>query len=81
MKSDGIQLLLTFLFGPLGLFYSSVGWAISLLLVDILLAVPTHGMIGVPIWIISMIVGFGTVETYNNRFMENVRKAVNNVTD
>ena len=54
-KSVGAALVLTFLFGPLGLLYSSVLGGILLLVLSFLVAVLTFGLGLVVIWPVAMI--------------------------
>ena len=43
-KSMALTLLLTFLFGPLGLFYASVTGGIVMLIITLIIAIPTFGI-------------------------------------
>lgn len=43
-KSMGIALLLTFLFGPLGLFYASITGGVVMLILTLVIAIPTLGV-------------------------------------
>lgn len=54
-KSVAVALLLTFLFGPLGMFYSTVSGAITMLIVSVLLATLTLGVSILITWPICMI--------------------------
>lgn len=54
-KSVAVALLLTFFFGPLGMFYSTVGGAITMLIVSVLLAMLTLGASILITWPICMI--------------------------
>ena len=69
-KSQVVGLLLTFFFGPLGLFYSSVAASLGLILGAILaiLALPVLGMLLAPlVWLASIAIGFATVASFNRR--------------
>jgi hypothetical protein len=56
-KSVGAALVLTFLFGPLGLLYVTVAGGLILLAAAIVLGILTLGVADIPIWIASMIWG------------------------
>jgi hypothetical protein len=62
-KSVVAALVLTFLFGPLGLLYVSVVGALILLAVGILLFFFTLGLVVFPVWIAAMI--WAAVEATN----------------
>lgn len=64
-KSQFGQFVLTFLFGPLGLLYSSIGWGMGLLLAAMVLGLATGGIGGIIIWPVSIIMGFIKVSAYN----------------
>ena len=64
-KSQIFGFLLTLLFGPLGLFYSSLPAAIGLSTVAIILGAFTHGLVALITWPICIIVGFFTVWSHN----------------
>jgi hypothetical protein len=54
-KSVGVALLLTFLFGPLGMFYSTVTGAIVMLIVTVIAVIFTLGIGCIITWPICMI--------------------------
>jgi hypothetical protein len=56
-KSVGVAFVLTFFFGPLGMFYSTVSGAIIMLLASIVLVPLTAGVAGALAWPISIIWG------------------------
>jgi len=56
-KSVGVAFLLTFLFGPLGMFYSTVGGAIVMLLASLVLVPLTSGIGAFVAWPVSIIWG------------------------
>ena len=64
-KSVGVSLLLTFLFGPLGMFYSTVSGAVIMLIVSIVLAAFTLGISIFITWPICMLWGAVAVNSYN----------------
>ena len=64
-KSQFVQFLLTLLFGPLGLFYSSTGAGLGFTLVTISLGAVTGGIAAILMWVVSILTGFLTVSNYN----------------
>ena len=56
-KSRGVAFLLTFFFGPLGMFYSTVGGAIIMLIVSFFFAIFTFGLSLFITWPLSIIWG------------------------
>ncbi|MDN5861017.1 MAG: hypothetical protein L0H84_20620 [Pseudonocardia sp.] len=54
-KSVGAALALTFFFGPFGMLYTTVGWAILMIVVAVVVALFTIGFGLIVIWPISMI--------------------------
>ena len=69
-KSLMLSLVLTFIFGPLGMLYATVGGAIVMLLVSIVAALLTVGGSIVVTWVVSMIWGALAVERYNRKMFE-----------
>ena len=68
-KSVAISLILTFLFGPLGMLYSTISGAIIMIILSIVVAIFTVG-IGLAItWPISMIWGALAVSSANNKLI------------
>jgi hypothetical protein len=71
-KSVGIAVLLTFIFGPLGLFYSSIWGGIFMLLLA-LLSIPFSVItLGIPyffIWIACIIWGALAANSYNKKLL------------
>ena len=66
-KSVLVAFLLTFLFGPLGMFYSTVVGGVVMLLVA-LVAIPlTIGVGALIVWPISIIWGCVAASQYNSR--------------
>jgi outer membrane biosynthesis protein TonB len=66
-KSVLLALVLTFFFGPFGMFYSTITGAIVMLLVNIILVVPTAGLITFITWPLGMIWGGVAAASYNKR--------------
>lgn len=65
-KSVGVALLLTFLFGPLGLFYSSLVGGIVMLIASVGFASVTWGVSLLVTWPICMIWGAIAASNYNS---------------
>ena len=64
-KSVGIAILLTILFGPLGMFYSTVKGAIIMIVVSVILAVVTLGLGLLITWPASIIWGAVAANNHN----------------
>ena len=64
-KFHGTQLVLTFFFGPVGLFYSNVVLAIALIFVSFGVGVFTLGLGLLFMWPLAILCGFWTVANYN----------------
>ena len=64
-KSMGLAILLTFLFGPLGMFYSTVIGAIIMLVLGGILILVTFGVGALITWPISIIWTILAVNSYN----------------
>ncbi len=80
-KSQLTQFLLTFFFGPIGLFYSSFPAAIRLIIAFIVTRAITDGDEAIFVWFVSIPVGFATTDKYNkqihNKLMERVEQKYN----
>jgi hypothetical protein len=68
-KSVGVSLILTFLFGPLGMLYSTILGAIIMFFVDIIVGFLTFGFGLLFTWPICMIWGAVATHNYNKRIM------------
>ncbi|MBM7841621.1 zinc ribbon domain-containing protein [Herpetosiphon giganteus] len=66
-KSVGLSLVLTFFFGPLGMFYSTVGGALAMIAITIILSALTFGAGLVLAWPIAMIWGAVAASQHNQR--------------
>lgn len=64
-KSMGITLLLTFLFGPLGMLYSTVTGAIVMIIVNVIVAIITLGFGLFITWPVCIIWGAVATNKYN----------------
>jgi hypothetical protein len=67
MKSQFSGFLLTFFFGPLGNFYSSIGAGIGLTLAAIVFGLMTAGIGALLIWPISIIVSAASISSHNEK--------------
>jgi pSer/pThr/pTyr-binding forkhead associated (FHA) protein len=68
-KSVGISILLTFLFGPFGMFYSTITGGIIMSVVSIFLALITFGFSGFLTWPICIIWGAVAADQENKKFL------------
>lgn len=67
-KSVGAALVLTFLFGPLGIFYVSILWAVVFIVLAIVVAVLTLGLGLLLVWPASMILAAITASNQHSRY-------------
>lgn len=68
-KSMGLALILTFLFGPLGLLYANVRDGLIMICISIAVAFLTLGFGLIFVWIGSMVWAYMDVEKYNKALM------------
>ena len=66
-KSVGISIILTILFGPLGMFYSTVGGAIIMMILSAIVAVFTFGFGLIFTWPICVIWGAVAASGHNSK--------------
>lgn len=66
-KSQFVGFILTLLFGPLGLFYSSAAAGAGFTLASVGFGIITYGLASLLIWPIAVLVGFVTVGRFNAR--------------
>jgi len=71
-KSIAISLILTFLFGALGMLYSTIWGAIIMIVVSIVVATVTLGMGLFLVWPICMIWGALAAASYNKNLLAKV---------
>lgn len=64
-KSLGIALLLTFLFGPVGLLYSTVKGGVIMIVVAIVLGFLTLGLSCLVVWPVTIVWSYLAVKNYN----------------
>lgn len=69
-KSAGISLLLTFLFGPLGMLYANIMHAIIMIVLAFIIGFVTFGLGSLITWPISMIWGYIDVKSYNKKLLQ-----------
>lgn len=67
-QSVGAALFLTFLFGPLGIFYVSVLWAVVLIVLAIVVAILTLGLGLLLVWPASMILAAVMASNRHSRY-------------
>lgn len=68
-KSPGIAILLTILFGPIGMFYTTIGGAIVMLLVSLVVGVVTLGLGLIITWPICIIWAALAASSYNQKIL------------
>lgn len=68
-KSVGLAILLTFLFGPLGMFYSTIKGAVIMLIIEFIVAIATAGLGLFITWPIPIIWGAIAAKNYNKRLL------------
>jgi|AZIC01.1.fsa_nt_gi hypothetical protein len=73
-KSVGISLILTFLFGSLGMLYSTIWGAIIMTIVSIIVGTITLGMGLFLVWPICMIWAAMAAASYNKKLFEQLEK-------
>ncbi|HST58626.1 MAG TPA: hypothetical protein VLK84_08060 [Longimicrobium sp.] len=73
VRSVGVALLLTFLFGPLGMLYSTISGALIMIAVSVVLAVFTLGFSLFLTWPISIVWGAMAASAHNQRVLSGVR--------
>ena len=68
-KSTGISLLLTFLFGSVGMLYSTITGAIIMMVVELVVGFMTFGIGLIFTHLICMVWGVMAVKSYNNKLL------------
>jgi hypothetical protein len=71
-KSMGTSLLLTFLFGPIGMIYSTISGALIMLVLLLLISIYAFGIWLLIIWPIQLIWAAIAVNSYNKRVMDKI---------
>ncbi|MBA3829041.1 MAG: hypothetical protein H0X33_08900 [Taibaiella sp.] len=70
-KSAGLAFILTFLFGPLGLLYSSVGGGIAMVIMGVIIGFVTLGFGLIFVWIACIIWAVVAVNGQNKKMAAN----------
>jgi hypothetical protein len=73
-KSVGISIILTFLFGPLGMFYSTISGAVIMCVLSIIVALFTAGIGLIVTWPISIIWGALAASSYNKSLVAGTKQ-------
>jgi hypothetical protein len=73
-KSLGIAILLTALFGPLGMFYSTIPGAITMLIVSLVIGLVTFGFGLFLTWPVCVIWGAMAAKAYNEKLLAGERR-------
>jgi hypothetical protein len=74
-KSMGIAILLTFLFGPLGMLYSTIPGALIMIVLSLIVALLTVGLGLFLIWPICIVWGAIATSSYNKKLLAGVIQA------
>lgn len=69
-KSVGIGLLLTFLFGPIGMLYATVWGGLLMMVVNLVVGIATFGIGLVITWPIQLIWVALSIRSYNKKLMK-----------
>ncbi len=70
-KSMGVTILLTILFGPLGMFYSTIIGGIVMLILSIIIGIVTLGFGILVTWPICIIWAAVATNNHNNKLLRN----------
>lgn len=71
-KSIGISIILTVLFGSLGMFYSTIWGAVIMTVLSIIVRLGTAGLGLVVMWPISIIWGAVAASSYNKKLLAEI---------
>ena len=69
-KSTGIGLLLTFLFGPIGMLYATILGGLLMMVVDLVIGIATFGIGLIFTWPIQLIWVALSIRSYNKKLMK-----------
>lgn len=69
-KSVGIGLLLTFIFGPIGMLYGTIGGGFIMMVVNLVIGIPTFGLGLLFTWPIQLIWVALSIRSYNKKLMK-----------
>jgi len=73
-KSVGISILLTILFGPLGMFYSTILGAIAMCIISLFVIASTFGLGLLIVWPICIVWGAVATNSYNKEILSGARR-------
>lgn len=73
-KSTGISIILTVLFGPLGMFYSTVIGGIIMLIVSVILGAITFGMGLLVTWPVCVVWAAMAVGSHNKKLLADAKR-------
>lgn len=73
-KSVGIAILLTVLFGPLGMLYSTVLGAVVMIIVSVVTALLTFGLGLLVTWPVCVIWGAAAATSHNKKLLSGARQ-------
>jgi len=74
-KSMGVGVLLSFLFGPIGMFYATIPGALIMLVVSIVVGLLTLGFGALLTWPICMIWSAVAVKSHNEKLLAGTQAA------
>lgn len=69
-KSVGIGLLLTFIFGPIGMLYGTIWGGFIMMVVNLVIGIPTFGLGLLFTWPIQLIWVALSIRLYNKKLMK-----------
>ena len=69
-KSVGIGLLLTFIFGPIGMLYGTIWGGFIMMVVNLVIGIPTFGLGFLFTWPIQLIWVALSIRSYNKKLMK-----------
>ena len=75
LKSQAVALLLTFFFGPLGMFYATVSGAIIMMIITFVVGTLTLGLGLILTWPICIVWAYTAVGVYNQRLQQQAQAA------
>jgi hypothetical protein len=70
----GVSIILTILFGPLGMFYSTVSGAIIMIVVSFVAGILTFGLGLLLTWPASILWGAVATSSYNKKLIEGAKQ-------
>lgn len=73
-KNVGIAIILTILFGPLGMFYSTIAGAIIMMVVSLVIGLVTFGVGLLLTWPVCIIWGAMAASAHNKKIMAGVQQ-------